>query len=599
MSTQTESVEFHDGWQGTVTKKPGSQYRSILIRYLQPQWPRVVWMALLLFGGIGLQLIHPLIMRSFIDTATEGGSLQQLTRAGLLFIGVGLVHQAVSAFAGYVSSDVSWRATNRLRSDLTGHLLRLDMSFHNVHTPGELIERVDGDVGRLASFFSDFVTELIGGVLLALGVLIVLVVEDWRLGAILAAFVAVYLTVHIRAQMISVPFWHAERQASAELSGFLEERLSGLRDIRASGAIQYTMRRFHEVVRRAFATGFKADLVTDVGWSISNTVFAIGFAFAMAYGAYLFQADVITIGTVYLLIHYLQMLHTPLNRIQRQAEAFQSIRVGIQRVEELRMSSPDILDGSGAILPSGALSVEFRNVCFSYQSEKPVLHKLTFKLDSGKVLGLLGRTGSGKTTLSRLLFRLYDANDGSICLSGTDIRKPKLSDLRAHIGLVTQDVQLFQASVRDNLTLFDGSIADDRILAGLHALGLDSWYESLPVGLDTRLSPGGVGLSGGEAQLLAFTRAFLRDPGLLILDEASSRLDAVTERRLERAMDALFRNRTVLVIAHRLSTVRRADEIMILEAGRIRECGSYARLADNPDSVFSGLLQTGLEDALS
>ena len=581
-----------------MMKRRRNRYFALLICYLKPQWPRVLAMALLLFGGIGLQLVNPLIMRFFIDTATEGGSLRQLTRAGLLFIGVGLVHQAVSAFASYVCSDVSWRATNRLRSNLTGHILSLDMSFHHSRTPGELIERVDGDVGRLAAFFSDFVIELVGGLMLSLGVLTVLMFEDWRLGAILAAFVAVYLTVHIRAQMISVPFWHAERQASAELSGFLEERLSGLRDIRANDATTYTMRRFHEAVRRAFATAFKADVITDVGWSISNIVFAAGFASAMAYGAYLYRADVITIGTVYLLIHYFQMLHTPLNRIQRQVEAFQSIRVGIQRVEELTSIRPEIRDGPGAILPTGPLTVECRNLCFSYQPEKPVLQDLTFRLEPGKVLGLLGRTGSGKTTLSRLLFRLCDACGGSIRLSGTDIREPRLSDLRAHVGLVTQDVQLFQASVRDNLTLFDGSIGDNRVIDALHVVGLGAWYASLHLGLDSQMLPGGGGLSAGEAQLVAFARVFLRNPGLLILDEASSRLDAATERRMQRGMDALLRNRTAIVIAHRLSTVYRADEIMILEEGRLREHGSYANLVKNPDSIFSGLLRTGLEGVL-
>ena len=570
----------------------------MLICYFKPQWPRVLAMALLLFGGIGLQLVNPLIVRFFIDTATEVGSLRQLTRAGLLFIGVGLVHQAVSAFASYVCSDVSWRATNRLRSDLTGHLLRLDMSFHHSRTPGELMERVDGDVGRLAAFFSDFVIELVGGLMLSLGVLIVLMFEEWRLGAILAAFVGFYLTVHVRAQMISVPFWHAERQAGAELSGFLEERLSGIRDIRASGAIAYTMRRFHEAVRRAFATAFKADVITDVGWSISNIVFAAGFSAAMAYGAYLFRADVITIGTVYLLIHYLQMLHTPLNRIQRQVEAFQSIRVGIQRVEELTTIRPEIHDGPGAILPPGPLSVECRSLCFSYQPEKQVLHDLTFRLGPGKVLGLLGRTGSGKTTLSRLLFRLYDAGSGSIRLGGTDIREPRLSHLRTRIGLVTQDVQLFQASVRDNLTLFDESIGDHRVMDALQVVGLGAWYDSLPEGIDTQLPPGGSGLSAGEAQLVAFARVFLRNPGLLILDEASSRLDAATERRLERAMDLLLLSRTAIVIAHRLSTVNRADEIMILEEGRMIENGTHANLVKDPDSIFSGLLRTGLEGVL-
>ena len=580
-------------------KLPRSQYWSLLIDYLKPQWIKVLLMALLLLSSISLQLISPLIMRHFIDTARSSGTLRELTQAGLLFISVGLIHQVVSAFSVYVSNDVSWRATNRLRSDLTLHILGLDMSFHSTHTPGELIERVDGDVDKLANFFSQFVIELLGCISLSVGILIVLCYEDWRLSTILAVFVGSYLIVHIRSQLISVPYWHAERQAYAGLSSFLEERLSGLRDIRANGAITYVMRRFHKVMRRAFITRFKADIITDVGWTISNIVFAVGYAVAMALSAYLFQINVITIGTVYLILHYIQMLHTPLNRIGHQVEDFQQVKVSVERVQELKRTEPKIQDGPGAVLPSGPLPVECRDISFSYQSEQLVLKNLSFHLSPGKVLGLLGRTGSGKTTLSRLLFRLYDISDGSICLGSTDIRNLQLFNLRRHIGMVTQEVQLFQASVRDNLTLFDRTIQDDQVLAGLQALGLESWYDTLPDGLNTELPPDGGGLSAGEAQLLAFTRVFLRSPGLVILDEASSRLDAVTESHLEQAMDTLLDNRTAIIIAHRLSTVQRADEIMILEKGRIKEYGEYENLVANPNSVLSGLLRTGLEEVLA
>lgn len=580
-------------------KLPRSQYWSLLIDYLKPQWIKVLLMALLLLSSISLQLINPLIMRHFIDTARSSGTLRDLTQAGLLFIAIGLIHQVVSAFSVYVSNDVSWRTTNRLRSDLTLHILGLDMSFHSTHTPGELIERVDGDVDKLANFFSQFVIELLGCISLSVGILIVLCSEDWRLSTILAVFVGSYLILHIRSQLISVPYWHAERHAHAELSSFLEERLSGLRDIRANGAIAYVMRRFHKVMRRAFITRFKADIITDVGWTISNIVFAVGYAVAMALSAYLFQINIITIGTVYLILHYIQMLHTPLNRIGRQVEDFQQVKVSVERVQELKRTKPKIQDGPGAVLPSGPLPVECRNISFSYQSEQLVLKNLSFHLSPGKVLGLLGRTGSGKTTLSRLLFRLYDISDGSICLGSTDIRNLQLFNLRRHIGMVTQEVQLFQASVRDNLTLFDRTIQDDQVLAGLQALGLDSWYDTLPDGLNTELPPDGGGLSAGEAQLLAFTRVFLRNPGLVILDEASSRLDAVTESHLEQAMDTLLDNRTAIIIAHRLSTVQRADEIMILEEGRIKEYGEYENLVANPNSVLSGLLRTGLEEVLA
>jgi ABC-type multidrug transport system fused ATPase/permease subunit len=216
----------------------------------------------------------------------------------------------------------------------------------------------------------------------------------------------------------------------------------------------------------------------------------------------------------------------------------------------------------------------------------------------GEVVGLLGRTGSGKTTLTRLLLRLYDPTAGTIRLGGVDLRDAHRADLRRHIGVVTQDVQLFQASVRDNLALFDTRISDARILAALDELGLGEWARTLPEGLDTVLAAGGGGLSAGEAQLLAFTRVFLKDPGLVILDEASSRVDPATERLIERAVGKLLQNRTGIIIAHRLGTVERADTILILDEGRIAEHGPRVTLATDPGSRFAGLLRTGAAEVL-
>jgi ATP-binding cassette, subfamily B, bacterial len=222
---------------------------------------------------------------------------------------------------------------------------------------------------------------------------------------------------------------------------------------------------------------------------------------------------------------------------------------------------------------------------------------VSFQIAPGAALGVVGRTGSGKTTLSRLLLRLYEPQAGVIRLGGVDLRALALPDLRGHIGVVTQDVQLFRASVRDNLTLFDPAISDDRILETLRDLGLDGWYRLLPEGLDSELEAGGGGLSAGQAQLLAFARVFLRDPGLVILDEASSRLDPATERLIERAVDRLLRDRTAIIIAHRLGTVQRAGAILVLDEGCVREYGPRERLAADPDSHFYRLLQTGLEEA--
>jgi ABC-type multidrug transport system fused ATPase/permease subunit len=256
-----------------------------------------------------------------------------------------------------------------------------------------------------------------------------------------------------------------------------------------------------------------------------------------------------------------------------------------------------------------------------------VLHDVSFDLSPGRVLGVLGRTGSGKTTLTRLLFRLYDVDAGAVRLSddrpqttasnpdvargmssvvnSVDIRDLPLAELRRHVGLVTQDVQLFAATVRDNLTLFNNydparpAIPDAAIVAALETLGLGGWFRGLPDGLDSVMESGGKGLSAGEAQLLALARVFLRDPHLVVLDEASSRLDPGTEQLLERAIDRLLAGRTGIIIAHRLRTVLRADDILILENGRVVEFGPRPALAADPGSRFYRLLQTGLEEVLA
>jgi ABC-type multidrug transport system fused ATPase/permease subunit len=253
------------------------------------------------------------------------------------------------------------------------------------------------------------------------------------------------------------------------------------------------------------------------------------------------------------------------------------------------------MDGPGQAFPGGALSVDFQDVTFAYHAEQPVLADLTFHLEAGKVLGVLGRTGSGKTTLARLLLRLYDVEQGQILLGGVPLRAAHLRELRQHIGMVTQDIQLFHATVRENLTFFNPTIADERILAVLADLGLLKWYNSLEKGLDTMLGSDGEGLSAGEAQLLAFTRVFLANPGLVILDEASSRLDPATELLIERAVSKLLQGRTGIIIAHRLATIQRADEILILENGCVLEHNTRQVLAEDSGSRFSHLLRTGLE----
>jgi ABC-type multidrug transport system fused ATPase/permease subunit len=313
----------------------------------------------------------------------------------------------------------------------------------------------------------------------------------------------------------------------------------------------------------------------------------------MSMGIWLYQDGVFTIGTVYLIFEYTSMLRFPLYQISEQINDLQRATAGLKRIEALHRIRPRITDGNGET-PSGPLSVEFDDVSFDYFPGSPVLRGVNLRLEAGRTLGLLGRTGGGKTTLTRLLFRFYDVDTGQISLGDRPLHELSLRSLRQRVGMVTQDVQIFRATVRENLALFDEETDDDVMLAALDSLGMTAWLDSLADGLDTPIAPGG--LSAGESQLLAFARVFLSDPGVVVLDEPSSRLDPATERQIDNAVRELLRGRTAIVIAHHLDTVRRVDDIAILDGGRILETGSRETLASDSASRFSQLLTAGLEE---
>lgn len=582
--------------------QPFQAYRSMLARYLPPLLPKVLLMGGLLLLGIGLQLASPQVIRYFIDTAQAGGSRRSLLFAAVLFIAFAVLQQGMSLAARYTSKDVGWAATNRLRADLLLHCLRLDMPFHKQHTPGELIERIDGDVTQLANFLSAFTIRILGDGLLVLGILAVLFFENAWVGLGMLVYTALTLLVLRLIHSLGVSRWSEYRQVQAELFGYLEERITGAEEIRAAGAEPYALRRLYALMRSLLERGRAAFVVGSLTFNLTDLIHVIGYAAGLALGVYLYTRGGATIGTAYLIVHYVGMLSDPLQNIREQAQDLQQAAAGIQRIQALFNQSPQVAGPQPAearSLPSGPLSVSFRGVSFAYEANDSVLHDVSFEIQPGRVLGILGRTGSGKSTLTRLLFRLYDPTQGSVCLGGIDLREIALPHLRSRVGMVTQDVQLFQASIRENLTFFDAGLTGEHLARVLKELRLWEWVETLPQGLDTPLAGGGQGLSAGEAQLLAFTRVFLRDPGLVILDEASSRLDPVTENLMEQAVDRLFKDRTGVVIAHRLKTVQRADDILILEAGRVVEYGPRLALASDPNSHFYRLLQTGMEEALA
>lgn len=553
--------------------------------------------------GIALQIAGPQLLSAFIDSALAQAAVPALVRLGLLFMGVAASEKVVTAVTRYLSEDIGWLATNRLRGDLASHCLSLDLSFHRAHTPGELIERIDGDVNALTGFLSQFVVGVVANALLLTGVLIALSIVDWRIGVTMTGFTVLAMAALWRIRELAVPHWAAVRSVSADFFGFLGEVFGSTADLRANGATGYVYQRFHKMLRRWYPRLKWANLAHHSMWMSSFLVFGLGTAVALAVGAYLFHQRAISVGSVYLIVSYTALLRKPLDQIRTQLQDLQKAGAGIGRIGELLALAPLIAEPPverRQTLPPGPLAVELEQVSFAYdQSEGTVLSDLDFALAPGEVVGVLGRTGSGKTTMARLLARLSDPTSGRIALGGRALLDVSLADLRQRVGFVTQEVQLIQASVRDNVTLFREGFTDERVTEALTELGLGSWLAALPDGLATQIGNAGRGLSAGEAQLLALTRLFLDNPGLIILDEASSRIDPLTEGLLERALDRALAGRTAVIIAHRLATVQRADRILILENGRVLELGKRSELLADPDSHFNRLLRTDAQEVLA
>ncbi len=573
---------------------------NILREHLGQYKKRIAALCVLMLVSNGLLVISPQIIRYYIDTVTTSSRLETVWNAAFLYMGIGVVQLFVSIVAVAVTRDLAWRVTNRIRINLMSHCMKLDMTFHNKHKPGEMIERIDGDVSLLSAFVSDFVANILANVVLLLGVLIAVGIEDLRICMVFFAFSAAALLILVPVMQVVVPFWKAVREKGADLYGFIEESVTNLEDIVTTGGQDYVRKNFHRRSRETYKATRKAVIVQRMVFgSIINGILAILIVLVFGIGIPMHDRGTITLGTLYLLWSYALLILTPLTAIAYNVQRFHQASAGIERIEELLQVDSAIRDSGNLPFPPGPVSVSFEGVSFAYGEGEQVLHSLNFTMPAGRSLGLIGRTGSGKTTVARLIFRLYDITSGRLTFNDVDARNIMLPHLRENTAIVTQDVELFAASLRDNITLFDTTFSDDELLRVIKELGLEEWLERLPNGLDTKLKTKESGLSAGEAQLVAMARVLIRNPSIVVLDEASSRIDPATERLVQHALRRLLENRAAIVIAHRLDTLDIVDDILILEKGRVREFGSRQELAEDPSSFFSRLLRTGFEEVLA
>ncbi len=565
--------------------------------YFLRQWKLLFALALFLVLTVSFQLGAPLLLRSFLDAVTQQAVMSTIFFYAALYIVAAFALRGVRVGESYLAELVAWKATNALRIDLVRHCLTLDLSFHLNHTPGELIERIDGDVGILNNFFSRFVLVLITNALIALGVIAILTTIEWRMGLLYVGYAGLYIAVIFWLNTATVANFVRAREAEAALFAFLEERLSGTEDIRTNGATGYVLRQLTVLMRQRLFTRQHAEVVQGLISIVRMIIYIAGLVTGLAFAAILYRQRQITIGTAYMIFSYVYVVWGPLRDLVYQFSDFQRALASLHRIADLLAATSTITDGPQTTLPTGPLAVRFERVSFSYDGAKdaseekvPALRDVSFHLAPGRTLGILGQTGSGKSTLTHLLFRFYDPQQGQIFLNGVDSREVTVQALCSRVGLVTQDVHLFYASLRDNITFLDRTVADATILEAIQGLGLAEWFARLPDGLETQLQADS--LSAGQAQLIALTRAFLQKPDLLILDEASSRLDPRTEALMQSALAQLLQGRTAIIIAHRLQTVSLVDDILVLEDGQISEYGTRQQLAASSASRYAHLLET-------
>ncbi len=570
-----------------------------LVGLLVPEWRGYSGVAVLVAIAGVLPVAAPLLTRVVIDRAAEGASSAELWPLALFAVLAAVGVQFASIAAAWWATTVAWRSTDRLRGELTAHTLDLGLDHHARHGTGAGVQRIDGDLASVSDLLGGVIKVVGTGVvtLIAIGVSLFALSPALGLGYTIYLVAFIGLVVALRRR--SVGESAAEMGATGALLGEIEEALGAAEDLRTLGAGAHVRRRLVDH-SRAWAVAVRT---TFSSWlSIHRLVqggVTAGLVLAIGASGLLLGTDALTIGTSFALLQFALQSRRPLDEMIGQLDLVQRAAGAMRRVAELRAEPPAVPDDGDGDLPDGALSVAIDGVAFAYGDGPAVLDDVTIHVPAGSQLGLVGRTGSGKTTLARLILRMADPSAGAVRLGDTDLRSLRLDAVRERVAFLDQHARLFTATLRDNVRLFRERAegADGEVLAALDAVGLSALVASLPDGLDTVVGPGGTTLSAGEAQLVSLARIWLRDPSLVVLDEATASVDPATEARISAAVDALLVGRTAVIVAHRLSTLDRVDQIAVLDHGRLVEVGPRADLAA-ADGSFAALLAVARADGV-